>query len=41
MSVFEILEGDLQSPSPPPPHPLPLMAKTNALYLWDSVERNN
>ena len=29
MSGFEILEGDL------------LMPKTNALHLWDSVERNN
>ena len=35
MSGFEILEGDLQSPSPPP-HP-----PTNALHLWDSEERNN
>ena len=41
MSGFEILEGDPQSPSSPPPHPLLLMAKTNALHLWDSVERNN
>ena len=40
MSGFEILEGDPQSPSPPP-HPLLLMAKTNALHSWDSVERNN